>query len=72
MIKLCGVPIVKLLSVIFKNFIDNGIFSNIWKRSNLISVHKKGDEQIANNYRPASLLPIFGTILLKLLFSSRE
>lgn len=70
MIKLCGVSIVKLSSVIFKNFINNSIFSNIGKRSNIISVHKRGGKQIVDNYRPASLSPIFRKILQKLLSNS--
>ena len=41
MIKLCSQSIVKPLSVIFKNCIDNGIFPDIWKKSNIIPVHKK-------------------------------
>ena len=41
MIKLCGQSIVKLLSIIFKNCIDNGIFPDIWKKPNIIPVHKK-------------------------------
>ena len=41
MIKLCGQSIVKPLSVIFKNCIDNGTFPDIWKKSNIIPVHKK-------------------------------
>ena len=60
MIKLCGKSIVKPLSMIFNNCIDTGTFPDIWKRSNIIPVHKKGDKQIVDNYRPASLLPIFG------------
>ena len=40
------------------------------KKSNIIPVHKKGDKQIVNNYRPVSLLPIFGKILEKLIFNS--
>ena len=40
------------------------------KKSNIIPVHKKGDNQIVNNYRPVSLLPIFGKILEKLIFNS--
>ena len=39
--KLCSQSIVKPLSVIFKNCIDNGIFPDIWKKSNIIPVHKK-------------------------------
>ena len=70
MIKLCSKFIAKPLSIIFKNCIDTGTFPDIWKRPNIIPVHKKGDKQIVDNYRPVSLLPIFGKILEKLLFNS--
>ena len=55
MIKLCGKPVAKPLSMIFKNCIDTGIFPDIWKRYNIISVQKKGDKQTVDNYRPVSL-----------------
>ena len=70
MIKLCSKSVVKPLSIIFKNCIDTGTFPDIWKRSDIIPVHKKGDKQIVDNYRPVSLLPIFGKILEKPLFNS--
>ena len=62
--------IVKPLAIIFKNCIDNGVFPDIWKKSNIIPIHKKGDKQITDNYRPVSLLPICGKIFEKLLFNS--
>ena len=40
----------------------------IWKRSNIIPVHKKNDKQLVKNYRPISLLPIFGKIFEKIIF----
>ena len=64
-IKLCSKSVVKPLSI-FKNCIDTGTFPDIWKRSNVMLVHKKEDKQIVNNYRPVSLLPIFGKTLEKL------
>ena len=70
MIKLCNKSVVKLLSIIFKNWIDIGTFPDFWKKPNIILVHKKGDKQIVNNYRPVSLLPTFWKILEKLLFNS--
>ena len=70
MIKLCGQSIVKPLSITLKNCIDNGIFPDIWKKSNIIPVHNKGDKQIIDNYRPVSLLLIHGKIFKKLLFNS--
>ena len=69
MIKLCGQFIVKPLSILLK-MIDNGIFPDIWKKSNIIPVHKKGDKQIIDNYRHVSLLPICGKIFEKLLCNS--
>ena len=63
--------VVKPLSIILKNCIDNGIFPDICKKSNIILVHKKQtDKQIIDNYRPVSLLPICGKIFEKLLFNS--
>ena len=63
--------VVKPLSIILKNCIDNGIFPDICKKSNIILVHKKQtDKQIIDNYRPISLLPICGKIFKKLLFNS--
>ena len=50
MIKLFGQSIVKPLSIIFKNCIDNGIFPGIWKKPNILPVHKKGNKQIINNH----------------------
>ena len=46
MIKLCGKSVVKLkpLPMICNNCIDTGTFPDIWKRPNIIHVHKKGDK----------------------------
>ena len=42
----------------------------MWKKSNIIPVHKKSHKQVVDNYRPVSLLPIFSKILEKLIFNS--
>ena len=63
MIKLCGQSIVKPLSIIFKNCINNAIFPGIWKKSNIVPVYKNSDKQIIDNYRPViSISPICGKI----------
>ena len=36
---------------------------------NVISVHKKNDKQLINNYRPVSLLPIFGKMFERIIFN---
>ena len=68
--KICDDSIKKPLSIIYKNCIKTGIYPNAWKKSNIVPVHKKGDKQIVNNYRPVSLLPIFGKVFEKILFNS--
>ena len=69
MIKICDEALVKPLSLIYKNCIDTGFFPDIWKKSNIVPVYKRGDKQIIDNYRPISLLPICGKILEKILFN---
>ena len=69
MVKICDDSIKKPLSIIYKNCITTGIYPNAWKKSNIVPVHKKGDKQFVNNYRPVSLLPIFGKVFEKILFN---
>ena len=70
MIKLCDKSIIP--AIIYKNCINSGIFPNIWKKSNIFPVHKKGDKQVVDNYRPVSLLPILGKILEKNLLNENQ
>ena len=40
------------------------------KRGNVVPVHKKGDKQTINNYRPVSLLPICGEMFERILYGN--
>ena len=60
MMVLCTKSVVKSFVYDFNNFIDTGIFRDIWKRSNIIPFQRKGGKQIVDNYRRVSLLSIFG------------
>ena len=62
--------IVEPLSIIFSNCINQSLFPDIWKKSNICPIHKKGDKQIIKNYRPVSLLPICGKIFERIIFNS--
>ena len=53
---------------IFEKCLEVGIYPSIWKKANIIPIHKKGSRQCKNNYRPISLLPIFGKLFEKLIF----
>lgn len=68
MIKMCDVSVVEPLCQIFEKCLEVGIYPSIWKKANIIPIHKKGSRQCKNNYRPISLLPIFGKLFEKLIF----
>ena len=68
MVKICDKSLLKPLIILFENSIKSSCYPDIWKRSNIIPVHKKNDKQLVNNYRPISLLPIFGKIFEKIIF----
>ena len=70
MLKLCATSISKPLHILFNNSVISECSPNEWKKANVIPVHKKGDKQIINNYRPVSLLPICSKIFEKIIFKS--
>ena len=45
MLKLCGDSLCRLLELIFKDCLANGIFPSDWKKGNIVPVHKKNDKQ---------------------------
>ena len=69
MIQLCGDTILNPLVIIFETAMRTGVFPDIWKRCNIVPVHKKDNKTLVNNYRPISLLPIFGKILEKVVYN---
>ena len=70
MIKLSDVSLVLPLKIIFTNCLRRGLFPEIWKYANVVPVHKKNEKNLKGNYRPISLLPIFGKMLEKLIYDS--
>ena len=53
----------------FRNSIKSSCYPDIWKKSNIIPLHKTNDKQLVENYRPISLLPIFGKTFEKIIFN---
>ena len=70
MIKLAGRSIARPLFIIFKNCIAKGHFPKMWKMANVIPVYKKNEKKLISNYRPVSLLPIFGKIFEKMIYNN--
>ena len=58
------------MSLIFRVCINTGVYSDTWKKSNIVPAHSKGEKQIVNNYRSVSLLPICSRIIEKIIFDS--
>ena len=69
MIKIYDESLLKPFFILFKNSLKLPFYPHIWKKSNIIPAHKKNDRQLVNNYRPISLLPIFGKIFEKIIFN---
>ena len=70
MIKIGGVSLVKPLYSIFRFSADSSVFPSQWKKGNVVPVFKKGDKSIAKNYRPVSLLPVFGKLFEKCIYDA--
>ena len=70
MIKLCEESITVPLKIIFEESLKYGVFPEIWKKANVVPVHKKEDKTLIKNYRPISLLPIFGKIFERVIYNS--
>ena len=47
--KICDHSTVKPLSIIYQNCLNTDTFPDIWKKSNIVLVHRKGDKQVVNN-----------------------
>jgi hypothetical protein len=70
LLKLCSKEIAYPLKLIFSKCLASGVFPDSWKLANVQPVHKKDSRQKVSNYRPISLLPIFGKIFEKIMYDS--
>ena len=66
--KICDDAIAPALKIIFYSALASGTYPTSWKKANVVPVHKKEEKNIIKNYRPISLLPIFGKIFEKCIY----
>ena len=57
------------LSGFFNKFIELGKFPDVLKVGKITPIYKKGDHQLLVNYRPVSVIPIFGKIFEKVIYT---
>ena len=69
-IKLCGNTLVTPLLIIFETALETGNYQKSWKCGNIVPIHKKVEKNLVKNYRPVSLLPIFGNVFEKILYNN--
>ena len=70
MLKLCGDSICQDPEIILKTFLRNATFPLESKKTNVVPIHKKGDKETIEDYRPVSLLPIFREVFECLLYDT--
>ena len=68
-IKQASQYLVPELTKYFNKFIEDGVFPKILKIGRVTPIFKKGDKQLFGNYRPVCILPIFGKIFEKIIFT---
>ena len=67
-LKRCAGLISRHLANFLNYFMDCGVFPSILKTGKITPIFKKGDPQLLDNYRPISMLPVFGKIFEKLIY----
>ena len=69
MLRICGDTINKPSELIFKQAFITGTYPSDWKKGNIVTVHKNGNKQNIESYRPVSLLSLCRKILKIILFN---
>ena len=70
MIKICGESVTVPLKIISESSLKEKKFPEVWKKANIVPVHKKEDKNLIKNYRPVSLLPIFSKIYERVIYNA--
>ena len=70
MIQMCDESIIIPLKLVFESAIRSGHFPDTWKKGIIIPVHKKESKNLVKNYRPISLLPVFGKMFEKIIYNN--
>ena len=70
MLKVSQKWILKPLKLIFENCLITRLLPDQWKKANVVPIHKKGDKQLIESYKPVSLLPVCDKLFERHIFNS--
>ena len=56
------------LCVIFNKSLSSGVFPDLMKVAKVIPLHKTGETNVLDNYRPISLLPVISKVLERIVY----
>ena len=59
----------KTLSRLYNNCMHSGLFPSVFKTGKVIPIYKKDNKECIENYRPVSILPVFGKIFEKIIYN---
>ena len=59
--------IAPFLEILFNKCLETGVFPDCFKIAKVIALHKGGEKQICDSYRPISLLPSLSKLLEKII-----
>ena len=68
-IKKTAPVIIPYLVPLFNQCINDGVFPSELKTGRITPIFKKDNDQLLENYRPVSTLPVFGKMLEKIIYS---
>lgn len=67
MLKASAHIVIPYLNILFNKVLDTGVFPDMWTKSVLCPLHKKGSRSDPGNYRGISLLSVLGKAFTKIL-----
>lgn len=62
-LKDCLDLLVSTLTILANKCFEEGIFPDILKKTKIIPLHKKGDYNVPDNFRPIAIIPVLGKLL---------